>query len=263
MATLDRERFEIALRQAQQDVIATDAVLAKVYDDISKASGVETFDNRIKRTSAEAAKNKAFDAQKLAERNLADTVILAPISGVVTQVKINAGEDVMQTNELFKIEGAGDAQFVVEVDETEIGRVKLGQKAQVKLDAYSDEPVDSKVIFIGPETITTATGATAFEVKLPLPVDSKYRFGMNGEATIEVERLDDMLVVPVEAVIEDKYVYVKKRDNFEKREVKVGVTTDTEAQILSAVNSGEVVMTTGFDQIGKKSILQKIFSRQK
>lgn len=263
LATLDRERFEIVLRQVQQDVIAADAVLAKVYDDISKTSGVETFDNRIKRTAAEAVKNKAFDAQKLAERNLADVAIVAPISGVVTEVHVNAGENILQSSELFRIEGAGDAQFVAEVDEGDIGKVRLGQKSQVKLDAYGDEPVNSQVSFVGPKTITTATGATAFEVKLPLPVNSKYRFGMNGEATIEVARFDETLVVPVEAVVEDKYVYVKKGDNFEKREVGVGVTGDTEAQILSGIDRRDVVVTGGFDQIGKKSLLDKIISRLK
>src|SRR3990170_3066811 len=50
VAALDKERFEIAIRQAQQDVVAADAELAKVYDDISKATGAESFDNRIKRT---------------------------------------------------------------------------------------------------------------------------------------------------------------------------------------------------------------------
>src|SRR3989344_5286155 len=261
IATFDRERYEIALRQAEQDVIAADAVLAKVYDDISKASGVETFDNRIKRTSAEAVKNKAFDAVKAAERNLRDTTIISPVTGRLVELDISTLEEILPTTNVAKIASFDNLDFVAEVDENDICKIKIGQSSVITLDAYQDESIKSKVDFIGGESITTSTGATAFSVKLPIDDEGKYRLGMNGEAKIEILQTDETQVVPLEAIVNERYVYVKRGNQFEKREVKMGTTTDAETQILWGVDVGENVVVAGFDQIGKKSLLQKLIER--
>src|SRR3989338_7989837 len=116
IAVLDRERFEIAIRQAEQDVVAADAELAKVYDDISKASDAESFDNRIKRTAAEAKKNKAFDEWLEAKRNLKDAVLLSPISGTVLDLDVLPGEEILATTAIAKIVDNKNLVFAAEVD---------------------------------------------------------------------------------------------------------------------------------------------------
>lgn len=261
IATIDRERYEIALRQAQQDVVAADAELVKVYDDISKGDSTETFDERIKRTAAEAKKNKAFDAVKLAERNLKDTVISSPIAGTVTELNINAGEEITIATEIAKVSQTGRIKFVAEVDEVDIVKVKKDNTVQIKLDAFEGESFDSKISNIESTSITTSTGATAFEVQIDLDQQDNFLIGMNGEANILISEVNDVLVVPIEAVFDEKYVYVGVGDKFEKKQIEVGLSSDLDIEVKSSLSEGDAVVITGFGEIEKKSTLQKIFKR--
>lgn len=260
IAVFDKERYEIALRQAQQDVVAADAELVKVYDDISKASGAESFQNKITRTAAEAKKNKAYDAMKLAERNIKDAVVTSPISGTVTKLDINAGEEILAGSEIAKIADTNNIVFKAEVDETDIGKIQPGQAASIILDAFLDKPIESTVFEIGKQSIVTSTGATAFEVSFSLPDPDVYRLGMNGEATILISQVQNVLTVPVEAVIDEKYVWVGKGDSFAKREIEKGISSDTNVEVTKGLGEGERVLTAGFNQIDKKSLLTKLRS---
>jgi len=261
IATLDRERYEIALRQAQQDVIAADAELAKVYDDITRTSGVETFDNRIKRTAAEAKKNKAFDLVKLAERNLKDTTIVSPIAGTVVELSVNAGDEILPTAEIAVVSQTGNIKFVAEVDEVDVVKVKKGQQALLTLDAYEGRTFDSKVSEIGQKSITTSTGATAYEVNIILSEQQNLLLGMNGEASILISALSDVLIVPTEAVVDDKFVYVKAQDLFEKKQIEPGIASDQDVEVKSGILQGDEVVVSGFDEIGRLSLLQKILKK--
>ena len=261
IATLDKERYEISFRQAQQDVIAADAELVKVYDDISKGDSVETFDERIKRTAAEAKKNKAYDAVKLAERNLKDTVITSPITGTVVSVNIIAGEEILPTTEVATVFSTSDIEFTAEVDEIDVVKVKTGQKVSIALDAYGGKTFDSKVGKIGQESITTSTGATAFEVEIDLQDSANVLVGMNGEASILISEVNGVLVVPIEAVIDDQYVYVKVGNTFEKKQVETGISSDLDIEVKSGLAEGELAVVSGFEEIDKKSIFQKIFKK--
>ena len=260
IAVLDKERYEIALRQAQQDVVAADAELVKVYDDISKASGAESFQNKITRTAAEAKKNKAYDAMKLAERNIKDAVVAAPISGTVTKLDVNAGEEILAGSEVAKIADTSNIVFKAEVDETDIAKIQTGQTVRIILDAFPDTPIESTVFAIGKQSITTSTGATAFEVSFNLPDPDVYRLGMNGEATTLVGEVQHALTVPLEAVIDEKYVWTKQDDSFEKREIEKGISSDTDVEITKGIGEGEQVLTAGFSQINKKTLLAKLLS---
>jgi len=262
IASLDKERYEIALRQAQQDVIAADAVLEKVYDDIAHSSvDTESFDEKIKRTAAEATKNKAWDAMLLAQRNLKDAVLTAPFAGTVYSLNMNAGQEIFANTEVVKIADSSSLEFRAEVDETDIPKVQNGQIAQISLDAFEDENFDSEVLFINTQSIQTSTGATAYEVKFQLPKDKNFFLGMSGEGEITVDKKQDVLTIPIEAVIDDKFVYVKQNGEFVKKEVSLGLSSESDVEVTSGLSEGEEIAIGGFDQIGKKSIFQKIVKR--
>src|SRR3989304_3916222 len=197
IASLDKEKYEIALRQTNQDVVAADAELAKVYDDISKASGAESFDNRIKRTAAEATKNKAYDEWLEAKRNLKDAVLLSPISGTVLDLGVLPGEEILATTAIAKIGDNKNLVFAAEVDETDISRVNEDQKTQIILDAFPEKTIDSEVKSIANQGTVTSTESTVFEVKFSLDPPEIIRLGMNGEADITIQSLDNVIVVPI------------------------------------------------------------------
>ena len=111
IASLDREKFEITLRQAQQEVVATDAALQKVYDGLPKDK-VESFTDKVNRTAAEANKNQAFDALKEAERQLRNSTIYSPIAGTITEINVITGQEVQITTKIGEVADLNSKKFV-------------------------------------------------------------------------------------------------------------------------------------------------------
>lgn len=257
IASLDKEIYEIALRQAKQDVIAADAILVDVYDEL-KDVDAESFDQKITRTAAEKTKNQAFDEVKEAESNLRKTTLTATAGGTLTELNITVGEEILYTETVASISDAQNIIFEAEIDETDVGKVLLEQKAIITLDAFPEEEIKSTVFTIGLIGITTSTEATAFEIKFSLPENEKYRIGMNGDISIIIEEKENVLAVPIEAVVEDNHVWIKTDGRYVKKEVKVGLESDFEIEIISGVSEGQQVVIDGFSEIEKKSILQKI-----
>lgn len=261
IATLDREKFEIALRQAQQDVIAADAELERLYDDLAKRTAAENYDDRVRRTKIEAAKNIAFDNMKLAERNLKDAVLTSPITGPIIELNTHTGDEVFPTETAARIATTQEVFFVAQIDESDIGTIRNGQKAIIILDAFPEKEIAATVDSIAPDSTITSTGATVFEVDFSLPPEDNFRLGLNGEAKITIESAENALVIPLETLVDDQYVWVKKDNQYQKREIEKGLATETEVQIISGLKEGETIVTSGFEQIGKKSLFQKMISK--
>ena len=259
IASLDREKFEITLRQAQQEVVATDAALQKVYDGLPKDK-VESFTDKVNRTAAEANKNQAFDALKEAERQLRNSTIYSPIAGTITEINVITGQEVQITTKIGEVADLNSKKFVSEVDESDIGKIADSQKALITLDAFPNEVFETEIEQIAQHSTTTSTGATAFEVKFILNEEPGIRIGMNGEAEIIIEEKTGALTVPTEALLDEKYLYLKTPTGFEKREVEIGIESDFAAEITANINKGDEVVISGSEFIGTKNWLQKLLS---
>lgn len=260
IATLDRERFEIALRQVKQDIAVADAELEKIYDS-TKDDDSESFDEKIVRTTAEAKKNKAFDNMKAVERNLRDSVLVAPIAGKVVFLEVQAQEEVFATDEIATIvDDKTGNEFEADVDETEISKVQVGQKVKINLDAFENDEIESEVISIGEVSTVTSTGATAYKVRMNFPGEDKFKIGMNGEARIISEEVFDALILSYDALIDDDFVWVRQGESFEKVKVTRGLESDLDFEVKEGLNEGMEVVIAGFDEIGKQSRLDKLLN---
>lgn len=255
IASLDKEIFEIALRQAQQSVVAAEAALIQVYDGLPND---DTFQSRVDRTAAEKTKNQAFDDQKLAERNLKNINLVSPINGTVVELNIKVGEEILLTESVARIADVNNLQFTADIDESDIGSIKASQVAIIYLEAFPDEEIKSKVIALGFEGVLTAIEATVFEVNFELASNEKYILGMNGDVQIVTREKDNIIVVPIEALFDENVVWVKKDGNYVQTNVEIGIQNDTYAEIKSGLEIDEEVVISHFDEIGKESLLQKI-----
>lgn len=261
IATLDKTKLEADLRISQQEVNETDAILSQIYDEQKKQKAAENFDQKIKRTTAESNKNQAYDALKKAEENLQNATIYAPFSGTITKLDAVIGDEVTQTTEIGEIADLENIVFTGEVNETDIGKVKAGQKSTISLDAFPDEQIESKVKSLGSKAITTSAGATAFEVKFELKNDKDYLLGMNGEADITTSQKNNILTIPLEALADDNHVWVLENGKYLQKEIKTGIESDVEAEVLENLNENDQVVTSGFSELAKKSLLEKILRR--
>ena len=233
------------------------------FEDVKDSQKDKVITDTLKRIAqrSQADLDNSVIQVELEDLAIKFSKLLSPINGyIVDKEDFFAGENVFPTDTIVTVADFGKMQFVAEVDESDIGKIRQDQKVKINIDALPDKIIEASIILIGPKAITTSTGATAFEVKINLKGVEDLRLGMNGEAKIVIESISNALVAPLDAIVQDRYVWVKKDDTYQKREIEKGLEGDLEVQIASGLEKDETVVTGGFDQIGKKNLAQKILS---
>ncbi len=239
IASLDRSQLEANFRQAQQDFIAAKAASDQYYDGHKNAT--ESYDEKVKRTALDAAQNKAYDQMMKVQEDLNNSTLYSPIDGIITRADAKTAGVNVTAATVFTVTDPSSLNFKMEVDEADIGNVKIGQKVKVSLDSFPDDLLTLIVDKIDFVSHKTSSGGNAFYVEADLPQTDNYRVGMSGNADIIVASKNNVLSVSSSSVTDDDYIYVKKNKLFEKRKIKLGLQTDTEAEVISGLSQGEVV----------------------
>src|SRR3990167_691316 len=259
VASLDSQELEKRLKRDLNTYFKTRLDFEDVKDSQKDKVITDTL-KRIAQRSQADLDNSVIDVE-IRDLAIQFSRLTSPINGyIINKGEFFAGNFVFPTDTIATVADFGKLQFVAEVDESEIGQVKVGQKAYITFDAFDNQPIETQVDFIGPKTITTSTGATAFEVKINLDPPENLRLGMNGEAEIIIQEVPQSLTIPLDALVNDKYVWLKTNDTFQKREIQKGLESELEVQITSGLNKGDQLAISGFDQIDKKNLVQKILS---
>jgi HlyD family secretion protein len=145
-----------------------------------------------------------------AKDDLSKTTILAPMDGTVTKLNAEKGEITLTGTMnnpgtvIMIVSDMGEILATVDVDETRVTQVKLGQTARVVVDAVGEaKPYTGKVVEIAGSAVQRAGQQTqVFEVKVALDtVDAQLRPGMTAKARIETEKLDHAIAVPIQSVM--------------------------------------------------------------
>ncbi|MFA3781475.1 HlyD family secretion protein [Melioribacteraceae bacterium 4301-Me] len=94
---------------------------------------------------------KAKAAVDLLKKNIRDSYVKSPLSGFIVKRFVEVGETVTPMSSLFKVSNLATVDLVIYVSEVELGKIKLGQKADVTIDTYPDRKYEGKVTYISPE----------------------------------------------------------------------------------------------------------------
>ena len=222
------------------------------------------------------------------QRNQRDkTVVIAPINGVIAEIPSKVGTFAvagLSTTALMTIADMSEINVEVKVDETEIDKVAVGQKAKIKVDAFGETELDGEVLQKTPLAVgksQTSGGlsvninvqeAKEFRVVLRLvnltpEMQSGLRPGMSATATITTTTVNDVIAVPLQAVIEKKPegsptpegaaaaptpadkpkpikgVYVLEDNKVKFVAVETGITGESDIQITAGLSAGQEVIT--------------------
>lgn len=157
---------------------------------------------------------------KEAGANLAKTTIYAPVDGVVSKLSIELGDRILGTSqmagtEIMRISNLSSMEVNVDVNENDITRVKVGDKASIEVDAFSDKKfrgvvteIASSSTAVGTAVSTSVDQVTNFSVKIRISEEmegkqqSIFRPGMSATVDIESESLTG-LAIPIQAVFTD------------------------------------------------------------
>lgn len=199
--------------------------------------------------------------------------LIAPIDGEVIVATVQPGQTITTSEAAIVL---SDHLIVrAQVDETDIGKVKLGQDANVSLDAYPDTKIRAKVEHIYYES-ETVNNVTIYKVDLvPESIPPFFRSGMNATIDFVVEKKDNILLVPIGAVHRDgvKSYVLLKQDNGsipERRFVELGITDDKNYEIISGLTANDALIITTKEYVfpvstatGSNPFLPKMPSRRK
>lgn len=244
IASLDTQDMQIDLQQAQNTFIAKEATAKRVEDDVKDNENDENFTQKETRKAAQTARDNAYDDIKAAQRAFQDANIYAPLSGIVTKADPNPGQIISATDTIAQIVDESEYVFEAEIDESDLGRIKLGQNADVTLNSYPDQVFKATVSKIAPTTETTDSGATVVIVKLALgKPEINFVAGLNGQADIILEKVNNVLVIPIDALMDNDEVYIKKGDSYEKIKPEIGLRSDTDVEVKSGLNVNDLVVT--------------------
>ncbi len=183
------------------------------------------------------------------------STLVTPIAGIVTHVDTPvAGVNITPATAVFAVADPASLVFEAKVDEVDVGNLVVGQIAQISLDAFPEATFSGKISYVAYTSETSAGGATVFPVKVLFDEPQKLRIGLNGDVTISVERQENVLTVPVEALREDEegsYVFRKTGSSYERVAVEVGSQNEDVAVIVRGLSDGERVVTKGFGSLPK------------
>ena len=193
----------------------------------------------------DAARGQGDDTLKYWQEVYKPIPLSAPIDGEVIVGTVQPGQTVATSDPVIVL---SDRLIVrAQVDETDIGKVKLGQSAIISLDAYPDVKINATVDHIYYES-KTVNNVTQYMVDLiPESIPDFFRSGMNANVDLIQERKEDILTLPLAAVQKDagaSYVMVPsdKGKPAVKQDVVTGISDDKRIEIVSGLSEDDEVV---------------------
>ncbi|WP_233579141.1 efflux RND transporter periplasmic adaptor subunit [Tautonia sociabilis] len=254
----DLQRAEFNLDQANKKL--------EVLREYTFEKQVKSLEGDVEKAKAdELAKKSTFELEKEKEERLRRMIekcqIFAPGNGIVVYHQeegrwgsqegpsIMEGATVRERQTIFKLPDIDNMQVNTKVHESMIDKVKPGQSARIKVDAFPNQDLNGTVMEVKPLPDPTSFFSSDVKVYTTLvKIENGHeglRPGMTAEVTILIAHLDDVLSVPVQAIIEyggEHHVWVARPDGtFENRTVTVGLSNTKYVEIKDGLEEGERV----------------------
>ncbi len=278
LANSDRKFKRNQSLHGNSGLVSTEALELSELDFSSRTIEVRSLKEQVEQAEASLAR---------ARDDLSKTTIRSPMDGTVTKLNAEKGEITLTGTMnnpgtvLMIVSDMGEILATVDVDETRVTQLSLGQTARVVVDAVGEaKPYAGKVVEIGGSAVQRPGQQTqVFEVKVALDtVDAQLRPGMTAKARIETQTAKSVVTVPIQAVMlrpvkeiadaaaggakkkdESKKDDVKKDDaktgetkecvfvveggKARLRAVKTGISDETSVAVVEGLKDGETVVT--------------------
>jgi HlyD family secretion protein len=256
------DRFERQTKMFAKNLVDEDS-----YEALESELSLAKVDLRSLQESLTQARAGLDQSEEL----LSKTRILSPIDGVVIQLDLKVGETVIAgtTNipgsTMMVIADPSETLTEVQVDEADIAQVLEGQSADIFTAAYPDTPLSGTIQSIASVARQTPGQAgLSFLVKILLDEQDvmTIRPGMSVRADIYTQSSEETLAVPVQAVLYDEesddddsdqdnkgeqtYVFVMEDGKAQRKDVEIGISSDSDQEIVSGLEEGQVVISGPF-----------------
>jgi HlyD family secretion protein len=298
-----READKFARDQAERDLERTKKNFAAHIESEQNLQKAQlAVDSAMANERADERRIEQARANLLANKDsLKKTTITSPIDGIVTAKPVEAGENAIigtmnnAGTVLLTVSDMSIVEGEMEIDETDIPQVKVGQKAKLTFDAYPDKKFDGVVTEIGGSPITksalgTDSSAVNFKVKVQVenpPLNIRPGFSVSGK--IETDRRAAALAIPIPALVvadpaslerpkgkkptpvptpaavasekkkDVEGVFIVKKDgHVDFRKIKIGISADLQVEVTEGLADGEEIVTGPFKALRSLKIGDRV-----
>ena len=267
-----QRQLDALMSPGPKQIAAAEAKVAQAQAQLNQLRGGTQNDVTISRATVEQ-RQAALDALKApaaekdmaqAEANVAQASaslakaklnrkngeLIAPFGGTIATVNIKAGDTVGGTSQTAAISMVDDSAFHVDVNisEADLVRLKIGQAAEIELDALPGQKLAGTLQYIAP-TATTQQNVTTYLTRVALkPSDQTLRAGLSAAVTIIIDKRDNVLLVPSGAIRETDsgpQVQVKRGEETTLVPIKTGLAGDSFTEVTSGLQEGDIVVLPG------------------
>ncbi|ATA77415.1 putative macrolide-specific efflux protein macA [Capnocytophaga canimorsus] len=293
------ENIKSSLRQAEANFKENEASFErnqKLFEKgvISRAEwdkAVSAYDiAKANKESAKYSVQSAMASVSEAQDNLKRTSIYAPASGTISKLNVELGERVVGTvqmtgTEIMRVANLSSMEVEVDVNESDIVKVNINDRATIEVDAYPKKNFEGRVTNIANTANATASVEQVTNFKVKIHIDeasyqalltgkkqgySPFRPGMTATVDILTTERDDVVTVPVSAIVmksikeiskdslikekDDKRqeaVFVVKDGKALLKAVSTGIQDNTDIEILSGVEAGEQIIVGPYNLVSR------------
>ncbi len=219
-------------------------ILVEEGDNVKKGELLAWMSSSERAALLDAARAKGEKELKTWQEYYKATPIYAPIDGTVILRDVEPGQTFAEQEAVFVL---SDRLVVkAQVDETDLGNIKIGQDTTILLDAYPKNKIDGKVVHIAYDSTTVNNVTTYLVDVIPNDTSSIMRSGMTANVTFYIEEKKDLIVIPESALkYQDGVSYVQVRgekNSLKQKKVTIGASDDENIEIKSGLNEGDEIL---------------------
>jgi len=257
---IQEKQLELALQQAQRNYdekkhdapkVAEEAKLELELAELNANAKLDQIKSDVQKAELEV--QRAKDKVALAQKELDQMTLTAPIPGMVVYLniwkgssegKVQEGDSPWPGQGLINLPDLSEMIVKATVSEVDAGRVEPGQETLITLDAIPDARFQGEVT--SKSTLARRKDPNSklnvFDLEIAIKEkDDRLKPGMSASCRIVIERVPDVVLVPLEAVFEREGKTVVYLDNKKEQPVEVGRRNDMEIEIASGLKEGESI----------------------
>ena len=214
----------------------------------AKAAQVNGGNAQASKASLESA--QITNGDTIAKIQAAKEGVKADFNGVVTAVDVVEGATVTSGTKVMTIENLDDVQVNVQVSKTDLPKITVGQKVDIKING---KEYKGEVAQISGTAGKNANGVAVVDTKIKVTnPDSDIILGVEASNKIHAEKAENTIVLPFEYISTDAdgdYVFVLENGTAVRKNVTIGISTSTEAQITEGLTENDKVITTNLETL--------------
>jgi len=220
-------------------------VLVKEGESVYQGKTLAWMSSNERATLLDAARSEGKEEYERWKNIYKPAPVIAPLSGFIIQRNIEPGQSVTTADPILVM--ADKLIVKAQVDETDIGKIKVGQAVNLELDAYQGQKIPGKVEHIAYESELINNVNIYYVDIVPMKVPSFFRSGMSATVNFTLQEKKGVLLLPLNAVkkiTNRTYVFIKDKETGKAKgiQIETGLENSNHVEIVSGLKEGESVI---------------------